>query len=826
MLVCDDVDAAADMVPTRVGRPSAEPDLSGVSLKPWANSGDHAAARWRRHVVRSLQKPWSRQQQQPSWDSVHTVELTGHHTHCTETQTYCICRRWWWAMQGWVLAISVGVMCFCSYALIEVCVGALSSIRFGFCTSRPFRPEDECEEDAWISWGGGIFDFGANVSIGTAMAAASAWLVFRFAPAASGSGIPEVKTLLNGFVMPDVFTMRTLSIKVPALVLAVASGMALGHEGPMVHVAVCWAHMLTQFSAHFQNADRSRELVSAAVAAGVSSAFGTPVGGVLFSLEEVSSHFPSKTLLRAFIASVVATLLLSVSNLTGTGHLTMFSVTYTVTFHPSEYVVFAILGIAGGLVGAMFNALNIRWNTFRMKPAYRKHVKPVHEVMVIAFLTLISSWPLAVTRPLNPRSIHALFDTCNPVTDETMHSRLQVKLGLCNPDGSYTAPTSRLLVSLGAAALIRFLQTAFTIGTVCPAGLFVPSLFVGACLGRVMGATVKLANAGHRFFQHTIDPGVYSMVGAAAVLGGVCRMTISLVVIMLELTGGLDYVVPFMISVLLARAVGDALNESIYDLYIVLKGYPFLHEELDVTFTERCCDIMQTQLTKLDVASRPRPADLRELLRKHTYRGFPVVDGAHFVSYVRRRPLEDMLQQLESKGSVEEPVTLATILPHADANAMRMGPETPLSQVHQVFKQLGCQHIFVVGSVGSGTHDALLGMLSKKNFLRFLKDGEVGHMPARAVSSGDSAEFQSARRATTAGENSPLFAPHIRASEIFSVLDAARMASFSTRPYTSTECGSSSGGQRDGMFDGPEWSPEDRGNISISSGDEDAAERA
>merc|ERR1719401_1401088 len=112
----------------------------------------------------------------------------------------------------------------------------------------------------------------------------------------------------------------------------------------MVHIAVCWAQLLCRFSPQFKHEGKRRELYSAAVAAGVSSAFGTPVGGVLFSLEEVSSHFPSRTLLRAFIASVVATLALSVSNLTGSDGPSLFSVRYTVTVHPSEYIMFALLG--------------------------------------------------------------------------------------------------------------------------------------------------------------------------------------------------------------------------------------------------------------------------------------------------------------------------------------------------------------------------------------------------------------------------------------------------------------------------------------------------
>ncbi|CAJ1455743.1 unnamed protein product [Effrenium voratum] len=174
-------------------------------------------------------------------------------------------------------------------------VNALSSFRFGFCQAEPFRSEEHCPKGQWTSWGTNLIGFAASVVLGTWMAAASAFIVSRFAPAASGSGIPEVKTILNGFVLPDVVTFRTLFIKVPCLILAVASGLSLGHEGPMVHVAVCWANLLSRFFPQFRNEGKRQQLFSAAVAAGVSSAFGTPVGGVLFSLEEaaMASRKPS-----------------------------------------------------------------------------------------------------------------------------------------------------------------------------------------------------------------------------------------------------------------------------------------------------------------------------------------------------------------------------------------------------------------------------------------------------------------------------------------------------------------------------------------------------
>lgn len=80
--------------------------------------------------------------------------------------------------------------------------------------------------------------------------------------------------------------------------------------------------------------------------------------------------------------------------------------------------------------------------------------------------------------------------------------------------------------------------------------------------------------------------------------------------------------------------------------------------------------------------------------------------------------------------------------PFTDSTIMRMVPDAPLSQVHRVFQQLGCKHIFIVGAQNPGTQDALLGMLSKKRFLSFLRDGSVGHRrdppgsPAHAAEEG------------------------------------------------------------------------------------------
>jgi len=186
------------------------------------------------------------------------------------------------------------------------------------------------------------------------------------------------------------------------------------------------------------------------------------------------------------------------------------------------------------------------------------------------------------------------------------------------------------------------------------------------------------------------------------------------------------HIVPFMLSVLFAKAIGDSLNEGIYDLQIVLKGYPFLHEKLDVTFTERCCDIMETRLTKLDVGVHPSLLHLTEMLQTTSYNGFPIVDGHHLIGYAGRQHLEDLVRCRTQQG-LDGVITLQEVQECTDPTVMRMVPDAPLSQAHRVFQQLGCKYIFIVGTQSPEVQDALLGMISKKRFLSFLKNGNVGH---------------------------------------------------------------------------------------------------
>ena len=142
---------------------------------------------------------------------------------------------------------------------------------------------------------------------------------------------------------------------------------------------------------------------------------------------------------------------------------------------------------------------------------------------------------------------------------------------------AHPAELAKVFWPIAQALFIKGFLTIITFGIKLPAGIFIPSLVVGACFGRIVGILlewVEYRNPGLFLFgvcreTTCIVPGLYAMVGAAATLAGVTRTTVSLAVIMMELTGTLNYVVPVMLSVLIAKTVADGLEKKgIYDLVI------------------------------------------------------------------------------------------------------------------------------------------------------------------------------------------------------------------------------------------------------------------
>ena len=259
-------------------------------------------------------------------------------------------RGQWWttgkkrSLKRWVLTFLVGVIQAFLAAVCNFASRLLSSHKYEYVYDL-LNPEDSdvqqmgdgIDDDLFNGQGddaafaqsaaagssrGGISAFWAFCLLQTLFAAIASMFVY-FEPVSGGSGIPEIKCFLNGIDLPRVVRVKTLICKVIGVTFSVAAGLPVGKEGPMVHSGAVVAAGISQGKTKFWGVDTSfskfsdfrndrekRDFVACGAAAGVASAFGAPIGGVLFSLEEGASYWSTKLTWRAFFCAMttIATL--------------------------------------------------------------------------------------------------------------------------------------------------------------------------------------------------------------------------------------------------------------------------------------------------------------------------------------------------------------------------------------------------------------------------------------------------------------------------------------------------------------------------------------
>eukprot|EP00357_Protocruzia_adherens_P027476 CAMPEP_0115032494 /NCGR_PEP_ID=MMETSP0216-20121206/39196_1 /TAXON_ID=223996 /ORGANISM="Protocruzia adherens, Strain Boccale" /LENGTH=357 /DNA_ID=CAMNT_0002410413 /DNA_START=41 /DNA_END=1114 /DNA_ORIENTATION=+ len=222
-------------------------------------------------------------------------------------------------------------------------------------------------------------------ALGILVGIVSSLLVILVAPEAGGSGIAQVKAYLNGVDQQGLFDLKVLVCKAAGIVLAISGGMPCGDEGPMVHNgAVVGANIDAVRCGRkrgvvddLRNDAERREFITAGTAVGISAAFGSPVGGLLFSFEEASSFWTVPLMLKVFLSSTLATLVLNIFRfyVEGPGYFggedfaifLEFDNTSEDKYTLEEMPVFILMGVAGGLLGALFNSVNHYVNIFRKK---------------------------------------------------------------------------------------------------------------------------------------------------------------------------------------------------------------------------------------------------------------------------------------------------------------------------------------------------------------------------------------------------------------------------------------------------------------------------
>ncbi|KAL2021019.1 hypothetical protein VTK56DRAFT_7674 [Thermocarpiscus australiensis] len=672
------------------------------------------------------------------------------------------------ASQVWVVLILSGLAVGALAAAIDVATDWLGDVKYGFCsgadggafylskTACCYGYDEYSKCAGWKPWGqalgassGGaewFLEYVVYLVLAVTFALSASILVKEYAMYAQHSGIPEIKTVLGGFIIRRFLGVWTLITKSLGLVLAAASGMWLGKEGPLVHVACCCANLFIKLFPNINNNEaRKREILSAAAASGISVAFGSPIGGVLFSLEQLSYYFPDKTMWQSFVCAMTAAVVLQAFDPFRSGKLVLYQVTYSSSWHGFELVPFVLLGILGGIYGGLFIKANMRVAEWRKSTAWLPG--PVIQVVAVACLTALVNYPNHYMRAPSSELVSNLFSECSNLLDD--------QFGLCKT-GAASAGTIVLLIF---AAVLGFFLAAITFGLQIPAGIILPSMAIGALSGRAVGIIMEIWQHNHPGFMAfrscepdipCINPGTYAIIGAAAALAGVTRMTVSIVVIMFELTGALTYVLPIMVAVMISKWVGDAFSRrGIYESWIHFNEYPFLDNSEEMPIPDIPASQIMTRIEDLVVltATGHTIASLAAILDAHPYRGFPVVSDprdAVLLGYISRaelaynlhtstRPPRSLPPETEvffAHQPLADPGTTLDLRPWMDQTPLTLPSRSRLHLAVSYFQKLGLRYVLFVD------RGVLQGLLTKKDVWYVLNGAEETRRTSRTAEGG------------------------------------------------------------------------------------------
>ncbi|KAM3912940.1 chloride channel protein 1 isoform 2-T2 [Leptodactylus fuscus] len=484
-------------------------------------------------------------------------------------------------------------------------------------------------------------------------------------PQAIGSGIPEMKVILRGVVLKEYLTLKAFIAKVIGLTASLGSGMPLGKEGPFVHIASICAAVLSKFLSAFcgvyEQAYYYTDVLTVGCAVGVGCCFGTPLGGVLFSIEVTSSYFAVRNYWRGFFAATFSAFIfrvLAVWNKDAVTITALFRTNFRMEFpfDLQELPAFAVIGICSGFLGAFFVYLNrqvvlgIRQNkTLSSFLSRYRFVYPAVVTFCIATLTFPKGFGQFMAGELMPReSISVLFDN-NTWTKYVNNTKV---LGR---SAAFIHPTVSVFVTLPLFFTMKFLMSVIATTMPIPCGAFMPVFILGAAFGRIVGELMAYLFPNGILFDgivYKILPGGYAVIGAAALTGAVSH-TVSTAVICFELTGQISHILPMLISVIMANVVAQNLQPSLYDSIIQTKRLPYLpdlsgcHVSKYNIFVE---DIMVREVRY--VSSHCTYKDLLNVLKTCSHKTLPLVESSEcmvLLGSIERSEISDLLDRILSK---------------------------------------------------------------------------------------------------------------------------------------------------------------------------------
>jgi chloride channel 7 len=422
-------------------------------------------------------------------------------------------------------------------------------------------------------------------------------------------------------------------------------------------------------------------------------------------MEEGASHWSATITIKAFVCAMVSLLTVNIvfadSGLGTTNIQNLFVfgqfidlVQNETNYRVYELFIFIIIGFAGGLIGALFNQI---MKSVTMKHLIMADISVVghtkYQYVRVVFFTIIVAC-VSFLLPIMWQDCSSI-PSGSDIADWTAEEKdllddlvqFQCKSGEYNQLASlYFSPAETVIKQLfhfreykgsdyatfGHGPLILFffpyfILSAATSGLPVPSGVFVPSLLAGAAFGRFWGHSLNQAFPGS-----FADSGTYALVGAAAISGGVTRITVSMTIIMLETSGNMTYLLPLMVTFIAARYTGNVINTGIYDLQIYLKELPFINQSLKsmgLLNYSAVSEIMASPLIKFQRLEKV--SVVYEILKGTSHNGFPVLsDDGRFYGLILRKTLCSLLEAKAFSKKVQ--VSASPILNPKSGNTLNI----------------------------------------------------------------------------------------------------------------------------------------------------------
>jgi CIC family chloride channel protein len=485
------------------------------------------------------------------------------------------------------------------------------------------------------------------------------YLLYRYFPYARGSGVPQTKAAL--YAREGRILLRTVLGKFFCTSVTLASGIPLGREGPSVQVGAGIASVLGRNLG--LRPERVKALIPVGAAAAIAAAFNTPLAAVLFALEEIVGDLNAPVLGSVVLASATSWGVLRVL----LGNNPLFKVPQYQLVHPAEFLVYAVLGVAGGLVSALFTKLLLGMRAWFLRlPEKTVWFQPAAGGVVVGLLGWVVPQVLGVGYGY---------------VGEALNGRMALQL-------------MALLIVLKLVAV----TTSYASGNA--GGIFGPALFIGAMLGGTVGTI-----AHHWFPVYTANPGAYALVGMGTAFAGIVRAPMTSVLMIFEMTQDYAVIVPLMISNMISLFICSRLQHTpTYEALAIQDGIHLPSSEARHRLALRqVARVMKSETEMLPAELTVRQA--LERFRLSNARSWIVTDGRGVVGVINRLTLEKEVAN-QPDQSIEKILDMLNF-PHVHSD----------QGLDQALERMGANHIDVLPVVNRANVHKLEGIVTLKDVL-------------------------------------------------------------------------------------------------------------